>query len=107
MESRFRFDYDEEYDILYIYNAERDVEESVEVQYNIFRDLNTLLNISLSIINIQDVILFIIIKPKSAFHAIPIRFIYLNLFLRYLIKVLLPIGNAVIMISLLSENVNT
>jgi len=40
MESRFRFDYDEEYDILYIYNAERDVEESVEVSEDVVLDFN-------------------------------------------------------------------
>lgn len=40
MENKFKFDYDAEYDILYIYNAERDVEESVEVSEDIVLDLD-------------------------------------------------------------------
>ena len=36
----FRFDYDNEYDILYIYNYPINVEESVEISENIVLDLN-------------------------------------------------------------------
>ena len=40
MESKFKFDYDNEYDILYIYNAKRDVEESIEVSEDVVLDLD-------------------------------------------------------------------
>lgn len=36
----FEFDYDKEYDVLYIYKSERDVEESIEISEDVVLDLD-------------------------------------------------------------------